>query len=200
MTADISYLIFTLRITIFSVFYTKKKWKLFEGFVPTPSLRHCAGPPGRLTVPYKTPSCNRFWLCQKPIRPYFFCIIRWICKTKLWIQKWCKWLRGNMTIQKQHSQMFFKIGALKNFLILTRKHLCWSLFLNKVSGLRLATLTKKRLRHRCFPVNIAKFSRAVCFIEHLWWLLLIIHILELPILVELLLLSSCCFFPLLLTC
>ena len=26
--------------------------------------------------------------------------------------------------------------------------------------------------HRCFPVNFAKFSRTIFFIEHLWWLLL----------------------------
>ena len=30
-------------------------------------------------------------------------------------------------------------------------------FLNKVAGLRRATLLKKRLWHRCFPVNFAKF-------------------------------------------
>ena len=27
------------------------------------------------------------------------------------------------------SQMFYKTGALKNFAVFTRKHLCWSLFL-----------------------------------------------------------------------
>ena len=31
---------------------------------------------------------------------------------------------------------------------------------------------KKRLGHRCFPVNIAKFVRTPFFKEHLWWLLL----------------------------
>ena len=31
---------------------------------------------------------------------------------------------------------------------------------------------KKRLQHRFFPVNIAKFLRTTFFIEHLWWLLL----------------------------
>ena len=35
-----------------------------------------------------------------------------------------------------------------------------------------ATLLKKRLRHRCFPVNLAKFLRTTFFTEHLWWLLL----------------------------
>ena len=34
-----------------------------------------------------------------------------------------------------------------------------SLFFNKVVDLRPATLLKKRLWHRCFPVNFAKFLR-----------------------------------------
>ena len=33
-------------------------------------------------------------------------------------------------------------------------------------------LLKKRLQHRCLPVNFAKFQRAPFFIEHLQWLLL----------------------------
>ena len=36
--------------------------------------------------------------------------------------------------------------------------------------LRPATLLKKRLWHRCFPVNFVKFLRTPFFIEHLWWL------------------------------
>ena len=40
-----------------------------------------------------------------------------------------------------------------------------------VSEARSATLLKKRLRHRCFPVNFAKFL-STFFIEHLLWLLL----------------------------
>ena len=43
---------------------------------------------------------------------------------------------------------------------------------NKVAGPRLATLLKKRLQHRCFPVNIIKLLRTAFSIEHLWWLLL----------------------------
>ena len=33
-----------------------------------------------------------------------------------------------------------------------------------------ATLLKKRLWHRCFPLNFAKFLRTSFFTEHLWWL------------------------------
>ena len=38
--------------------------------------------------------------------------------------------------------------------------------------LQALTLLKKRLWHRCFPVNFAKFLKAHFFPEHLWWLLL----------------------------
>ena len=58
-------------------------------------------------------------------------------------------------------------GVLRNFVKFTGKHLCQSLFLNKVSGLRPATLLKKRLWHRCFPVNFVKFLRTPFSIEHI---------------------------------
>ena len=48
-------------------------------------------------------------------------------------------------------------GVHRNFAKFTGKHLCQSLFLNKVSVLSPATLLKKRFWHRCFPVNFAKF-------------------------------------------
>ena len=46
-----------------------------------------------------------------------------------------------------------KKGVLRNFAEFTGKHVCQSLFFNKVAGL------KKTLWHRSFPVNIAKFLR-----------------------------------------
>ena len=46
-----------------------------------------------------------------------------------------------------------------------------SLF-NKVAGLQACNYFKKRLEHRCFPLNIAKFLRTALFIEHLQWLIL----------------------------
>ena len=41
------------------------------------------------------------------------------------------------------SQMFFKIDVLKNFVIFTGKHLCWSYFLIKLQASRPATLFKR---------------------------------------------------------
>ena len=52
-----------------------------------------------------------------------------------------------------------KKGVLRNFVKFTGKHLCQSLFFNKVARLRSVTLFKKRLWRRCFPVNFAKFLR-----------------------------------------
>ena len=59
-------------------------------------------------------------------------------------------------VQKQPPEV---IGVLKNFTKFTGKHLCHSLSFNKVTCLRPATLSKKRLWHSCFPVNFAKFLK-----------------------------------------
>ena len=67
------------------------------------------------------------------------------------------------TYRSSRAKMFWKIGALKNFMIFTGKHLCWSLFLLK--------FIQNRLQRRCFPVNFAEVLRIAIFIEHLWWLL-----------------------------
>ena len=48
----------------------------------------------------------------------------------------------------------------RNFAKFIGKHLCQSLFLNKVTGLTSVTLLKKRLWHGCFPVNFKKSSKA----------------------------------------
>ena len=51
--------------------------------------------------------------------------------------------------------VFCKIGVIENFATFTGT--VRSLIFDKVAGF--ATLLKKRLRHRCFPANIAKFLR-----------------------------------------
>ena len=75
-------------------------------------------------------------------------------------------------------------GVLKNFSKFTGKHLCQSLFSNKVAGLRPATLFKKRLWRRCFPVNFAKFLRAPFIVKHLRWLLLSLQRLSLGLVIR----------------
>ena len=61
--------------------------------------------------------------------------------------------------RSRHRRCSVRKGVFRNFAKFTGKHLCQSLFLNKVAGLRPATLLKKRPWHRCFPVNFARFLR-----------------------------------------
>ena len=60
---------------------------------------------------------------------------------------------------KQPLEVFFKKFVLEIFTKFTEKHLCQSL--------SPANLLKKRLWHRCFPVNFVKFLRTSLFTEHL---------------------------------
>ena len=58
-------------------------------------------------------------------------------------------------------------GDLRDFVKFTGKQLCQSLFFNKVAALRPATLIKKRLWHRCFPVKFVKILRTPFVTQHL---------------------------------
>ena len=77
-----------------------------------------------------------------------------------------KFISNNMeqwtpqTTEAATKVVLWKKVVLKIFTKLTGKHLCQSLFFNKVVCLRPATLLKKRLWHWCFPVNFVKFLRA----------------------------------------
>ena len=55
--------------------------------------------------------------------------------------------------------MFYKIDALKNLAIFTGKHLCWRFFL--------INFIKKRLQHKCFPVNIAECLSTAFYVEYI---------------------------------
>ena len=65
----------------------------------------------------------------------------------------------NLSYRSSHQRCSLKQVFLKNFTKFLGKHLYWSLFFNKASGLRPATLLKKRPQQRCFPVNFVKFLR-----------------------------------------
>ena len=56
-------------------------------------------------------------------------------------------------------EVFCKKSVLRNLSKFTGKH------------------QRQSLWHRCFPVNFVKFLRTQLFIEHLWWLLLLIPLL-----------------------
>ena len=70
--------------------------------------------------------------------------------------------------RNSHGRSSVRKGVFRNCAKFTGKHLCQSLFF------RSATLLKKRLWHRCFPANFAKFLRTPFFKGHLWWLLLLL--------------------------
>ena len=61
-------------------------------------------------------------------------------------------------MQKQPQEVFFKKDVLQSLAKFTGKHLCQSLFFQKVAEMRLWL--------RCFPVSFAKFSRTLFFTEH----------------------------------
>ena len=101
-------------------------------------------------------------------------------KSKIWIYfqviKFClrKMLKFKLAflVSNQTNFKIKKKSVLRNVAKFTGRHLCQSLFFNQVAGLRPATLLKKRLWHRCFPVNFTKFLRTPILTEHLCWLIL----------------------------
>ena len=60
----------------------------------------------------------------------------------------------NIPVGISHRRCSVKKDISRNFKKFTGKHLCQSLVFNKV-----ATLLKKKLRHRCFLANFVKFLR-----------------------------------------
>ena len=57
------------------------------------------------------------------------------------------------------SEEFCKTSVLENLAKFVGKRLCRNFFFNIAAGLRTATLLKKRVRHRFFPVNFLKFLK-----------------------------------------
>ena len=62
-------------------------------------------------------------------------------------------------VRSSRLHIFLKIDVLKNMFFHRKKPVLESL-LNKVAGLKVCNFIKKRLKHRCFPVKLHKFSRA----------------------------------------
>ena len=65
--------------------------------------------------------------------------------------------------RSSRSRMFFKIGALKNFVNFTGKHLCWSLFFNKVTGLQACNFIKKETPMQVFFCEICEIFKNTFF-------------------------------------
>ena len=60
-------------------------------------------------------------------------------------------LKNCLNSRSSHQRYSIKKAVLKNFAIFTGKRLCLNLLLIKTYN-----FPRKRLRHRCFPVNIAQ--------------------------------------------
>ena len=80
-------------------------------------------------------------------------IFRW------WIKITSHLNKNIIHLRSSHRSFSVKKGVLRNFVKFTGKHLCQSLFFNKVAALASNFIKKKRLWHRCFPVNFTKFLR-----------------------------------------
>ena len=61
----------------------------------------------------------------------------------------------------------------------SQENTCARVFFNKVTGLRSVSLLKKRLWHRCFPMNLAKFLTTPFFQNSSRRLLLDLQLIEL---------------------
>ena len=113
-----------------------------------------------------------FWLLIK-MQVHMF-VIRSVTQSFIWMIITVKLslLRKNCSYQfvfrSSLLELFRKKGFLENSSKLTGKHLYRSLFLIKLQ----AYFIEKRLRHRSFSVNFAKFLRPPISTKNLWWLLL----------------------------
>ena len=81
--------------------------------------------------------------------------------------KLCNGNTWTITLQKQPPEVFYKKSALRNFTKFTGKHLCLSLFFNKVGGLGPATISKKRLV-QVLTFEFWEISKNIFSTEHLW--------------------------------
>ena len=108
-----------------------------------------------------------FWIKKLPgfwILLVVFCVvISWVNDQRIWKSPTIlKWLLINMIldfVRCSRTEVFCIKCAVNNFVKLMEKHLCQSLFFNKFTGLEPATLLKKTLWHRCFPMNFGKVLR-----------------------------------------
>ena len=98
-------------------------------------------------------------------------------KKGYWIKSRNKHPRRNiiskkLKLQKQLFADFQQNKCSQKFCNIHRKTLVLESLLKKVAGFEVCKSIKRRLQHRCFPVNIAKFLRTAFSIEQLLWLLL----------------------------
>ena len=70
--------------------------------------------------------------------------------------------------QSSRLKVFCIKSVLRNFAKFTGKHLCQSLFFNKIAGVRPATLLKKVTLAHVFYCEFCEISKNTFFTEHFW--------------------------------
>ena len=71
-------------------------------------------------------------------------------------------------LERKHQRLLFEFQCVN----VQKKPCDFSYFARSSRQQMFCNFIKKRLQHRCFPVNIAKFLRITFFIEHVCWPLL----------------------------
>ena len=69
--------------------------------------------------------------------------------------------------RSSHCRCSVRKGVLRNYAKITGKHLCQSIFFNKVAG-RSSTLLKKEALAQVFSCEFCEIFKNTCFTEHLW--------------------------------
>ena len=79
-------------------------------------------------------------------------------------------IREDILDRSSQQRCSMKKGVLRNFTKFTGKHLCQSLFFNKVAGLRpeACNFIKKETLAQVFSCEFCEISKNTFFTEHLW--------------------------------
>ena len=104
----------------------------------------------------------QFWETRR-MDGEFYRLIEVYCAVLILVITWIVIGLHMFNIRSSHQRCSVRKGVPRNFAKFTGKHLWQSFFFNKVARLRPATLLKKTLWHRFFPVNLAKFLRTLFY-------------------------------------
>ena len=85
------------------------------------------------------------------------------------------WNQGGFSHRSSRLEVFLKKRVLKSFTKFTGKHLWQILFFNKVTGLRPATLFKKKTLAQVFSCEFCKITKNTCF-KNIFGQLLPLHL------------------------
>ena len=77
----------------------------------------------------------------------------------------CHPLKKCLNSRRSHQNSSIEKAVLKSFAKFTGKHLVLESPVKRLAGFKTCNFLKKRLRHRCFPVKIAKFLRTLILMK-----------------------------------